>query len=142
MLIKALDVGGLLSGRGEPFSCSLLQARFLAKFPFNYRKLRTKPGVRLPRSPRERYHPQTSFCPLLCLVSNHHVLFACLLISPLYYRKTIRGLSNRVCRLERNDIRSPNLKIHIEWIEKKNESVRFCLGPIQTRESLLIFRDR
>jgi hypothetical protein len=58
-----------------------------------------------------------------------------------YFRKTIRGLSNRVFRLERNDIRSPNLKIHIEWIEKKNESVRFCLGPIQTRESLLIFRD-
>lgn len=58
-----------------------------------------------------------------------------------YYRKTIRGLSNRVCMLERNDIRRPNLKIHIDWIEKKDESVRFCLGPIKTRESLLIFRD-
>jgi hypothetical protein len=55
-----------------------------------------------------------------------------------YYRKTIRGLSNRVRKLERNDIRSPNLKIHIEWIEKNTESVRFCLGPIQTRESFNI----
>lgn len=142
MLTKALEERGLQSGRREPFSCNLLQARFFAKISFNYRKLRTKPGVRLPRSLRERYHPQTSFCPLFCLVSNHHALFACPLISSLCYRKTIRGLSNRVCRLERSDIRSPNLKIHIEWIEKKNESVRFCLGPIQTRESLLIFRDR
>jgi hypothetical protein len=59
-----------------------------------------------------------------------------------YYRKTIRGLSKRVYVLKRGDIRSPNLKIRIEWIEKENDSVRFCLGPIKARESLLICRDR
>ena len=59
-----------------------------------------------------------------------------------YYRKTIRGLSKRVYVLKRGDIRSPNLKIRIEWIEKENDSVRFCLGPIKARESLLICKDR
>lgn len=58
-----------------------------------------------------------------------------------YYRKTITGLSNRVYMLKANEIRSPNLKISIEWIEKDEDSVRFCLGPTQTRESLLIWRD-
>ena len=59
-----------------------------------------------------------------------------------YYRKTIRGMSNRVYILKDDDIRSANLKIHIDWIEKEKDSVRFCLGPVQTRESLLIWRER
>lgn len=59
-----------------------------------------------------------------------------------YYRKSIRGLSNRVYTLKRDNVRSPNLKIHIHWIEKEEDSVRFCLGPVQKRESLLIWRDR
>ena len=57
-----------------------------------------------------------------------------------YYRKTIRGLRNNVYILKNNDIRSPNLKIRIEWMEKEKDIFRFCLGPIQTRESLLIWR--
>ena len=58
-----------------------------------------------------------------------------------YYRKTIHGLSNRVHILKNNDMRSPNLKIRTDWIEKENENIRFSLGPIQTREGLLIWRD-
>ena len=33
-----------------------------------------------------------------------------------YYRKTIRGLSNRAHMLKINDIRSPNLKIRLQWL--------------------------
>jgi len=58
-----------------------------------------------------------------------------------YYRKNIGGLKNRVYIPKTDDIRSPNLKINIKYIEKDDENVRFCLGPIQTRESLLIWRD-
>ena len=58
-----------------------------------------------------------------------------------YYRKTIIGLSNRVYMLKTDEIRSPNLKISIEWIEKDEDNTRFCLGPTQTREGLLIWRD-
>ncbi len=58
-----------------------------------------------------------------------------------YYRKTLSGLSNRVYMLRSDDIRSPNLKISMEWLEKDEESVRFCLGPAMKRESLLIWRD-
>ena len=58
-----------------------------------------------------------------------------------YYRKTISGLSNRVYMLKTDEIRSPNLKINIEWMEKDEESIRYCLGPVSTRESLLMWRD-
>ena len=59
-----------------------------------------------------------------------------------YYRKSIRGLSNRVHMLQMNDIRSPNLKIRLHWLEREDPGDRFCLGPVQTRESLLMWRDR
>lgn len=59
-----------------------------------------------------------------------------------YYRKTIRGLSNRAHMLKINDIRSPNLKIRLQWLEREKPGDRFCLGPVQTRESLLMWRDR
>jgi len=59
-----------------------------------------------------------------------------------YYRKSIRGLSNRVHMLKMNDIRSPNLKIRLHWLERENPGDRFCLGIVQTRESLLMWRDR
>lgn len=58
-----------------------------------------------------------------------------------YYRKTISGLSNRAHILKTEEIRAPNLKISIDWIEKDKESVRFCLGPVMKRESLLMWRD-
>lgn len=58
-----------------------------------------------------------------------------------YYRKRISGLRDKVYMLKTDEIRSPNLKISIEWIENDEESVRFCLGPVMTRESLLIWRD-
>jgi hypothetical protein len=59
-----------------------------------------------------------------------------------YYRKMIRGMGNNVFALEADGIRSPNLKIRVEWIEKDSESNRFCLGPVETREGLLIWRDK
>ena len=59
-----------------------------------------------------------------------------------YLRKSIRGMRNRVRILETSDNRSPNLKIRVEWMAQEDESLRFCLGPTQMRECLLIWRTR
>lgn len=51
MLIKALDEGGLQSGRREPFSCSFMQAQILEELSCNYSELKTELGVRLTPPP-------------------------------------------------------------------------------------------
>jgi hypothetical protein len=58
-----------------------------------------------------------------------------------YYRTAVRGLRHRVQRLEALDGYSANLRIRIEWMNQDKESCRFCLGPIRTRECLLIWRN-
>ena len=58
-----------------------------------------------------------------------------------YYRKTIRGLGDKVQVIKTDDTRSPNLKIRIQWLEQESAGVRFCLGPLETREGLLIWRN-
>lgn len=57
-----------------------------------------------------------------------------------YFRKSLRGLRGRVCILKNEDGRSPNLKIETEWLAREDEDRRFCLGPVQKRECLLLWR--
>ena len=59
-----------------------------------------------------------------------------------YYRKNIRGLRNKAKIINEDKMHAPNLKINIQWIEKEDDRLRFCLGPIQKRESLLMWRQR
>lgn len=59
-----------------------------------------------------------------------------------YFRKSVRGMRNRVKIMETKDNRSPNLKIRVEWMAQEEEGVRFCLGPTQMRECLLMWRTR
>lgn len=75
----------------------------------------------------------------LMLVSLHEDFVYC--FDP-YYRKTIRGLTSKVQKIKGDTLRSPNLKIHRQWLDGENRSDRFCFGPIQTRECLLMWRDR
>lgn len=56
-----------------------------------------------------------------------------------YRRQSIRGMKGMVQLIDGGDGRSANLKIRRDWIEK-NQVKRFCLGPMQMRESLLIWR--
>ena len=56
------------------------------------------------------------------------------------YRRTfVRGLKNNVEVLHPSDGRAPNLRIRISWFNKFSND-RFCLGPVELRESLLIWR--
>jgi len=59
-----------------------------------------------------------------------------------YFRKSLRGLRNKVQILKHDDPRAPNLKIRIDWMTQEDETLRFCLGPIEKRECLLIWRNR
>ncbi|WP_244154354.1 hypothetical protein [Desulfospira joergensenii] len=56
-----------------------------------------------------------------------------------YRRSLVRGMHKNVEVLNPEDGRSPNLRIRQTWF---NQSVneRFCLGPIELGESLLIWR--
>ena len=59
-----------------------------------------------------------------------------------YFRIMLHGLRKNVCLMDNTDNRSPNLKIKIEWLEQDGDKTRFCLGPTQMRECLLIWRTR
>lgn len=59
-----------------------------------------------------------------------------------YLRKGLRGLRNRVSLIDNMDSRSPNLKIRFEWMEQDDDKTRFCLGPTEMRECLLMWRTR
>ncbi|MBN1847258.1 MAG: hypothetical protein JW932_01595 [Deltaproteobacteria bacterium] len=59
-----------------------------------------------------------------------------------YFRKSLRGLRNRVQILRKSNLHSPNLKIRVDWMAQEVETFRFCLGPIDKRECLLIWRSR
>lgn len=59
-----------------------------------------------------------------------------------YFRKSLRGLRKKVYIIKDSDARAPNLKIHVDWMAQEDERRRFCLGPIQKRECLLIWRNR
>jgi hypothetical protein len=59
-----------------------------------------------------------------------------------YSRKSLRGLRNRVQILKNKDVRGPNLKIRIDWMAQEDERRRFCLGPVEKRECLLMWRNR
>lgn len=56
-----------------------------------------------------------------------------------YRRSHIRGMKKNVVVLESQDGRTPNLKIKREWFEQ-NQRNRFCLGPVNLRETLLILK--
>ncbi len=56
-----------------------------------------------------------------------------------YRRTRIRGMKKNAVVLESPDGRTPNLKIKREWFEQ-TLSNRFCLGPINLRESLLLLK--
>lgn len=56
-----------------------------------------------------------------------------------YFRKSIRGMKGMAKVLPSPDGRSPNLKIRLGWF-RQAETRRFCLGPAEMRESLLIRR--
>ena len=56
-----------------------------------------------------------------------------------YWRTSLRGMKNRVLILPNEDGRSPNLKIRTSWMNQEAKR-RFCLGPVSTRECLLIWR--
>lgn len=56
-----------------------------------------------------------------------------------YRRSHIRGMKNNVAVLESQDGRTPNLKIKREWFEQ-SQTNRFCLGPLNLRETLLILK--
>lgn len=59
-----------------------------------------------------------------------------------YYRTHIHGLSQNVGMLDREDGRSPNLKIRLEWMDQEDDKLRFCLGSVPRREGLLVWRNR
>ncbi len=56
-----------------------------------------------------------------------------------YRRSFIRGMKNHVKVMDPEDGRSSNLKIKKTWFEQSDEK-RFCLGPVRSRECLLIWR--
>ena len=57
-----------------------------------------------------------------------------------YRRSFVRGMKRNVAVLDSQDGRGPNLKIRQEWFNRKKRE-RFCLGPVNIRESLLIWRN-
>jgi hypothetical protein len=56
-----------------------------------------------------------------------------------YFRTAIRGMKGDVEILSSADGRSPNLKIRLSWLDQPG-CRRFCLGPVDQREALLIQR--
>lgn len=56
-----------------------------------------------------------------------------------YRRSSVRGMSKNVEVLDSQDGRGPNLRIKNSWFNQ-NLRERFCLGPFELRESLLIWR--
>ncbi|WP_321495141.1 hypothetical protein [uncultured Desulfobacter sp.] len=56
-----------------------------------------------------------------------------------YRRQSIRGMKGMVRLLDSPDGRSANLKIRRDWAAQ-DLTKRFCLGPMQMREGLLIWR--
>jgi hypothetical protein len=56
-----------------------------------------------------------------------------------YRRQSIRGMKGMARMIDEGDGRSANLKIKRDWAGQEQVE-RFCLGPIQMRESLLIQR--
>lgn len=56
-----------------------------------------------------------------------------------YRRSFIRGMHNQVTLLPSADGRAPNLKIRRPWFNQEL-CKRFCLGPMEQRESLLVLR--
>lgn len=56
-----------------------------------------------------------------------------------YYRSFVRGLDKNVEILDSPGGRGPNIRIRQEWFNQKLNK-RFCLGPVEMRESLLIRR--
>lgn len=57
-----------------------------------------------------------------------------------YRRSSVRGMGDQVNILDSGDGRSPNLKIKRQWFDQE-QSKRFCLGPMEMRESLLILKN-
>lgn len=57
-----------------------------------------------------------------------------------YRRASVRRMQGKVKALKPADGRAPNLRIKKDWLEQ-TEINRFCLGPFQSRESLLIWRN-
>ena len=58
-----------------------------------------------------------------------------------YFRTSIRGLHKYVRMLKNDNDRAPNLKIKIEWMNREDAGLRFCLGPYPMRECLLMWRN-
>ena len=56
-----------------------------------------------------------------------------------YRRQSIRGMKGMARVIESEDGRSANLKIRRGWIGQ-DQVKRFCLGPMDMRESLLVWR--
>lgn len=56
-----------------------------------------------------------------------------------YCRTSVRGMKKNVEVLYSQDGRGPNLRIRQNWFNQ-NLKERFCLGPLNIRESLLIWR--
>lgn len=56
-----------------------------------------------------------------------------------YRRLSVRGMNKNVEVLESLNGRGPNLRIRKDWFNRNQQS-RFCLGPHDLRESLLIWR--
>ncbi|WDP88540.1 MAG: hypothetical protein HUN04_01800 [Desulfobacter sp.] len=56
-----------------------------------------------------------------------------------YRRQAIRGMKGRAKILAADEGRSPNLKIKREWFLSSDPG-RFCLGPVSSREALLVWR--
>ncbi|MBU1699458.1 MAG: hypothetical protein KJ970_17615 [Candidatus Eisenbacteria bacterium] len=60
-----------------------------------------------------------------------------------YYRTSVRGLRGVVEVLAENGKpRSPNLAIDIDWFDRTDERSRFCMGPVDMRECLLMWKNR
>lgn len=57
-----------------------------------------------------------------------------------YKRTSVRGMQEKIKLLNHDNGRAPNLKIKKDWLEQ-TEINRFCLGPFNIRESLLIWRN-
>jgi len=56
-----------------------------------------------------------------------------------YFRTAIRGMKGDVGILPSADGRTPNLRIRLSWLDQP-DCRRFCLGPVDQREALLIRR--
>jgi len=57
-----------------------------------------------------------------------------------YKRTSVRGMQGKIKLMNHDNGRAPNLKIKKDWFEQTGTN-RFCLGPFNIRESLLIWRN-